>query len=116
MSADRELLAAAAKAAGLHVVGNWDFLGHFSGLRVREDDAPGGYRWNPLTVDQDAFQLAVQLKIPLQFPDWQDIARTWGREGDDTDFVEPAIQHNGDLAKATRRAIVRAAAAMGEAS
>jgi len=107
MAKDRKLLEAAAKAAGYECAWSDSRQGFFFGL--------GSYTpqyWNPLSNDGDALRLAVALKIPLQFPDWQDIARTWGREDDGDGFIEPALQHNGDLAVATRRAIVRAAAAM----
>jgi hypothetical protein len=90
---DRELLEAAARAAGLTV------------LRSRLDDPlwrdllidmrpqfPQASGWNPLTDDGDALRLAVRLGIA-------DLGNFY--DGDE-----------GDPYAATRRAIVRAAAAM----
>ena len=94
---DRELLELAAKAIGtVYVDGaSWD----------------EGAGWNPLADDGDALRLAVKLMIPLQFPDWADAARTWGPK----DAEEPCDeQFDGDPYAATRRAIVRAAAHIGE--
>lgn len=113
---DRELLEAAARAGRLVYTGaNFAEPGEFEegwGMVAGLDTHARPGFWNPLTDDGDALRLAVGLKIPLQFPDWQDIAKTWGREEDNEGFVEPALHHNGDLGVATRRAIVRAAAAM----
>lgn len=117
MQSDRELLEAAAKAAGIEIHESddgtlqrrpaWAVYHYVQGQPYTE------VRWDPLRDDGQALRLAVKLKIPLQFPDWQDIARTWGREDDGEGFYETALQHNGDLAAATRRAIVRAAASQG---
>lgn len=114
---DRQLLEAAAKAAGLVIQRSRlddpmhkDFLIVGSGLRNPGQKA---FPWNALADDGDALRLAVKLKIPLQFPDFQDIARTWSAKDDLEEYIEPAMNHNGDLAAATRRAIVRAAAQTG---
>ncbi len=115
---DKELLEAAARAAGIEVVRsrlsdpiNKDMLVIASSRNPFQATGP----WNPLTDDGDALRLAVKLKIPLRFPDWANIARTWGAKEDPDFYEEHADDHNGDLAAASRRAIVRAAASIGQA-
>jgi hypothetical protein len=101
---DRELLEAAAKAAGMTV--EWDgdglviaskFRGHLTNY-----DA-----WNPLFDDGDALRLAVALGM---------IVDSHGLHTRiSLPFAADVIcheTHNGDKLAATRRAIVRAAAAM----
>ena len=91
---DRELLEAAAKAAGLN-------LDEF--LRVAAN-----WRWTPLTDDGDALRLAVKLRMSVCVEDDQ----TWiCMQGAQT--VPVCFENHGTNADAaTRRAIVRAAAAM----
>lgn len=102
---DRELLEKAAMAAGLHVdmrstVPDW--------LWVRESTTHGPYRqWCPLADDGDALRLAVALRISLSMLP-QIVDATAG----DVMCHEP---WDDDPHAATRRAIVRAAAAMAEA-
>jgi hypothetical protein len=102
---DRELLKAAAKAAGI------EYSDMDGGARY--DPKPGimqtYVRWNPLVDDGDALRLAVKLDISLDFAEWVQTA-FYGVDR----FVQ---EHwNGDDPyAATRRAIVRAAAKMGEA-
>jgi hypothetical protein len=96
---DRELLEKAAKAAG---IGYTSFIG---GEHYRLLD-----HWNPLTDDGDALQLAVKLHLTVQQRDdhvkvgWQGCVQ----------WIGEAILPCDEVArpKATRRAIVRAAAAM----
>lgn len=117
---DRELLELAAKAYWGDEIDDvvsveWsdfnDGILYTHGDNQDHNGSDRTYRWNPLEEDADALQLAVKLKIPLQFPDWSDAVRTWGPvHGDPCD--EDA---GGDLAAATRRAIVRAAAEIGKA-
>jgi len=99
---DRELLEDAAKAAGVALEWN-DSPGYYSDWR----GLPQWNHWNPLLDDGDAFRLAVKLKLTLDIGD------------DASEAVSPihwhAEQHKGDPLAATRRAIVRAAAAMGGA-
>jgi hypothetical protein len=101
MSADRELLELAAKAAGIK---------HSPSLSA----ACRGERiyWNPLTDDGDAMRLAVKLglhfiDIDIQLTGWTCISM---HEGVD-DVLE---SHGNDPYAATRRAIVRAAAEIGK--
>ena len=91
---DRELLERASKACGLEEAKMWIEFN----------------QWNPLEDDGDALRLAVKLKIPIQFPDWTDVTRTWGSKDCLDAFDEP---HGTDPLAATRRAIVRAAAEIG---
>jgi hypothetical protein len=84
---DRELLEKAAKAAGYTIVMSVYQPGH---LFLREGDHENRL-WNPLTDDGDALRLAVKLGITV-------CRQTW--------FPDPYA--------VTRRAIVRAAAALVE--
>jgi hypothetical protein len=87
---DRELLEAAAKAAGL-TIGAWsDNYGAFMYRGVE----PGKSWWNPLTDDGDALRLAVKC---LPFYTLRYSREDWEKCGEDG-------------YAATRRAIVRAAA------
>jgi hypothetical protein len=71
-------------------------------------------RWNPITDDGDALRLAVKLRLTIQHnysgvfcydnPDFADKSQ---------DTIE-VWENNGDPYKATRRAIVRAAAEIGK--
>lgn len=107
---DRELLKAAAKAAQLiFVVINGD-----GAIEKRRPGILQPYvTWNPLADDGDALRLAVKLDMCLGIAphavalDKTSLALAPG--GD-----EVSIKHNGDPYAATRRAIVRAAAAIGK--
>lgn len=96
---DRELLEKAAKAAGLNLYAAWSEFGHFEGYRV---DALNGDAWNPLTDDGDALRLAVKLGL-FTGPDFYHFRSLERFAGQDADEIT-----------ATRRAIVRAAAALEE--
>jgi len=87
---DRELLEAAAKAAG-------------NGFVI-------GY-WNPLTDDGDALRLAVKLGIDLTFYLNAQGNGPWVEAATDDDASDELLQ--ADPYAATRRAIVRAAAEIG---
>jgi len=98
---DREMLEFAAKAAGLRVVA----VAGDRGLWVldREDVE----EWNPLTDDGDALRLAVKLRH-LRVG----LGECIGRGA----YSHIAILESGpDPYAATRRAITRAAAAIGKA-
>ncbi len=85
MKTDRELLELAAKAIGL------------GGCTIKV----GRKNWNPLSDDGDALRLAVKLNllVPECIEDWE-----WCR--DKTEHTEVCANY--------RRAIVRAAASIGE--
>ena len=102
---DRELLEWAAKAIDGEVFHYGECWRH-----------PNGYEWNPLLNDGDALCLAVGLGIEI-YPDREvnevQTAYCVGRIGYNT--REEVGAHGGDWMKATRRAIVRAAAEIGKA-
>jgi hypothetical protein len=105
---DRELLEAAAKAAGL------EFLVVDGSPRIRERWEWAWSWWNPLTDDGDALRLAVKLGleiVPIE-GGGVDVQRTTENEP----FGMLLASEGGtDPYAATRRAIVRAAAAIGGA-
>lgn len=113
---DRELLELAAKAAGIELKG-WTRI---SG----DEDAVIGYdaysveTWNPLTDDGDALRLSNKLRINIQRetliePPFSPSIHC-GRYGPQpTAWAEESEGITPDYA--TRRAITRAAAAIGEA-
>ena len=97
---DKELLELAAKAAG---VGYADKEGKFVPF-VPET-------WNPLTDDGDALRLAVKLRIELEFYDgFEEVFATENT----IEAISQTEPYKNDPYAATRRAIVRAAAAIGE--
>jgi hypothetical protein len=108
---DRELLEAAAKAAGGRVSFDYSPDG-YPWLQAVVDGKPQPYpvRWNPLTDDGDALRLAVKLRLTLNCS-YDDVAIC----GQEFTQKEVFIERNGeDPLAATRRAIVRAAAAIGK--
>ena len=105
---DRELLEAAAKAAGMSA-----FASGATGLRVSHDGRRSGYIWNPLTDDGDALRLAVKLDFRIDV----DRDRAWTAVMTPRHLgIDSILQtdDNGDPYAATRRAIVRAAAEIGK--
>ncbi len=104
---DREMLELAAKAAGYGV--QWDadescFWGYYPD-EIRDVDCP----WNPLTDDGDALRLAVKLKLNVDLAYEEEcVVRVFNEAHF---FKESTAQ---DPYVATRRAIVRAAAAIGQ--
>ena len=115
---DRELLELAAKAAG--IVGEWSDT--YGSITVDDVRVLGFHLWNPLTDDGDALRLAVSLDLcltpyPVYARPKHSVCCAQRRETphdpDDRDLGD-VIEHFGsDKHAATRRAIVRAAAAIG---
>lgn len=101
MTTDRELLEAAAKAAGLRIVEQR------SGGLPWTVEPPSGPRhtWNPLTDDGDALRLAVKLELQLDLRHSTHEVSVYGA----SERIDEGAQ---DPYTATRRAITRAAAAM----
>ena len=100
MKTDRELLELAAKAAG--IVGVWHERGQC--IHVTDCEGMSDIWWRPLTDDGDALRLAVKLGFTVE------PGKCWhGPYG--PVFGEDLLV--GEMS-ATRRAIVRAAAAIGE--
>ena len=91
---DRELLEAAAKAAGIEAL--LDSVG-IAWLKWPS------FSWNPLTDDGDALRLAAKMKMDIAIFDGRTVV----------DVPGPIrVEETGKQPAATRRAIVRAAAAM----
>ena len=89
---DKELLEKAAKAAGINL--------RFLSGNIPFSDGPSRIgEWNPLTDDGDALRLAVKLCILDKY---------------EIGIAPVNVWHGDDPYAATRRAIVRAAAAIGE--
>lgn len=93
---DREMLEMAAKAAGLRV---WESCGQMFVDPPPNDGKVSGVSWNPLKDDGDALRLVVRLK---QLNLWTKPYTGHALDGWATDPYA-----------ATRRAIVKAAAAAG---
>lgn len=122
MKTDRELLALAAKAAGLNIA-EWtnDYdtgcFGHpdngGEGFIIHSQVA-GSELWNPLENDGDALRLAVKLGMMIDLTANHAMVSKTGEYEHRLDkwFSE---RFGEDANSATRRAIVRAAAAIGEA-
>jgi hypothetical protein len=114
VTTDRELLEAAAKAAGDAV---WPFRGYFlcwSGEPRNSLDKP----WNPLTDDGDTQRLSVKLNLTTTYDTLPDgpivkVAAPWSDDFKDYWWIEWL---NKDPAAAARRAVVRAAAELGKST
>ncbi len=115
MTTDRELLELAAKAAGYKVI-----AGRVCGLEGQLNH-PGdggllcdnGLYWNPLTDDGDALRLAVKLHMTVRCYMGTTTAQI-GTPGLKNAYEEDT--NHADPAAATRRAIVRAAAACAQSN
>ena len=92
---DQELLTMAAKAAGYMTLTNGQTY----------SPEAGNFDWNPLTDDGDALRLAVQLFRDIHF---------WYFENSVSVGNELRVACGDDPCAATRRAIVYAAALVGE--
>lgn len=106
---DRELLELAAKASGIPIIPctcrheRWPF---------KHDEARSGEsgHWNPLEDDGDALRLAVKLRMDVK--QWNSLAIAavaWNRHAEENTTTQCPYA-------ATRRAIVRAAAAIARAT
>ena len=110
---DRELLELAAKAAGLTYIKPAPEYNGSLGLEVGSDNPMRCWTWNPLTSDGDALRLAVKLKLAID-TDYNNGAAVGSAYLSMDDFHEddPPLRFGADRNAATRRAIVRAAAAI----
>ena len=109
---DRELLELAAKAAGIEIRRG---SGYQADMLFRQvEDSSGivtGVEWNPLIDDGDALRLAARLNFRI------DIQGGTVRIVDGLDnehYLSGVATNQEDQMKVVRRAIVRAAAAIGE--
>jgi len=109
---DRELLEAAAKAAGILIY--FDDVGQCC-QRVPGDQL-STYLWEPLEDDGDALRLAVKLRLRVCTPT-TDTDCALVSNGNVVAYSEDELEEVTitDLYAATRRAIVRAAAEIGKA-
>ena len=112
---DRELLELAAKAAGSWIVGPVEKyivqFGHYENGFVIRNDRGGDSCWNPIADDGDALRLAVKLRVDL-IRDFDRIDVVYD-EGSVSEYLYE-LPTPTDPYAATRRAIVRAAAAIGK--
>ena len=109
---DHELIELAAKAYGeipIPLVWIRPFDNELTPINNR------GEPWNPLNDDGDALRLAVKLRIEPHFVgDSVHAVVLQGSGIGEWETVLADVPEAGDLLSATRRAIVRAAAAIGE--
>jgi hypothetical protein len=117
MGTDRELLEAAAKAAGIdaewHSDEDADFDAEYLGMFLKGARSPDNDKyWNPLTSDADALRLAVKLRLDIDF-EKSYMVSVWSRHLDDWVIERCDDDMGTDIAEKTRRAIVRAAAEIG---
>jgi hypothetical protein len=111
---DRELLERAARAAGMV---NWVWQ-DWPGMDIRYGVSHSLYteatgHWNPLQSDADAFRLMVDCGVDVEYLNESVEASFWTR-GADSNLLRATVTNLDDKHAATRRAIVRAAAAMSE--
>ena len=116
---DKELLKYAAKAAGYVIYdraggGTTGARVYSAGSNLNEDDGIcwkkwRSFKWDPLNDDGDALRLSVQLKLNVEY--WID-SEERSRNLTIVNFMME--NHDDDALAATRRAIVRAAAEIGE--
>ena len=113
MKTDRELLELAAKAAGKKYNAWSDKITDYDSPHYGEPalhmDRPGGQceSWNPLIDDGDALRLAVKVGVDIVFAH-KGMTRVYAGGYEFTEYC------GDDQNAATRRSIVRAAAAIGE--
>lgn len=110
MKTDRELLELAAKAAGIKLR-FWGGVRDVTGMR-EEANITSAPHWNPLEDDGDALRLAVKLHI-FAIP----IRGRTAVVGESYPSIaprQPEERYGEDPCAATRRVIVRAAAALAE--
>ena len=104
---DRKLLELAAKAAGAEFE-----VSDEEGVYLHQPIGGVAGSWNPLNDDGDALRLAVKLEISLAMNQPVGGVEAWyGKNGF---FTREKFNDKCDATVATRRAIVRAAASIGE--
>ncbi|WP_081085813.1 hypothetical protein [Burkholderia cepacia] len=113
---DRELLEAAARAAGMVVVSDYDGA---TWAHLADEHPEQAARWNPLDDDGDALRLAVKFGLNIDVHrgssvDGWPCVEVRGYVHRRLLTVEHAQDNDASLADATRRAIVRAAVEIGK--
>ena len=113
---DSEMLLAAAHAYGLHdaKIVPAPYTGQPTIYSDVMFDAEGSGYWNPRHSDEQAFRLAVKLRIDLDFDTLNPFVDAYRKERDGEALCSSEALTLDDNA-ATRLAITRAAAAIGEA-
>lgn len=118
MKTDKELLQLAAKAAGYDYLTEWsekitDYDSEHYNRSALHASGEGGQcqSFNPLDNDGDAFRLAVDLGVDVICNEYHSCVQVFYIDGSSESMVEP---YGEDKHAATRRSIVRAAAAIGE--
>lgn len=126
MKTDKELLELAAKACGLlkeYCGGEFTNFGVFlmptperpnfskAGAEAIDEKPVELVKWNPLTDDGDALRLAVKLDMYVYVNRVDEVVSAQAGYHGEHKFYENFYD---DMYAATRRAIVRAAAAIGE--
>jgi hypothetical protein len=110
---DRELLEAAAKAAGIEI--DWDGDKALV-VQLFRGNLKNWLDWNPLEDDCDALRLAVKLGMEVYIDNHPSGCGCSEAQSHTHKTPEnqarSCINHEGDQYAATRRAIVRAAAAL----
>lgn len=109
---DRELLEKAARAAGIKAV--YTPMLYLNGLSILDDETGRHTDWNPLQDDGDALRLAVKLNINIQHMSFLSKDAHYIAAGV-ADWSGMKVRAGDNPCAATRRAIVRAAAAIGSA-
>jgi hypothetical protein len=106
-AADRELLELAAHTLG---AARFEDVDGEEWVNLHFDEGPAIYGWNPLLHSDDALMLAVKLELDVNH------RVVGGRRVEviPAGFSPVAEPYMGDALMATRRAIVRAAADVGE--
>lgn len=112
METDRELLELAAKAAGLEYVKPMPDYSGSLGLEIGGNPMRT-QTWNPLTDDGDALRLAIKLNMELLRSKVSE-PRQWVSAVIRNTTTHGAEYIGSDPYAAARRAIVRAAAAIGK--
>jgi hypothetical protein len=107
---DRELLERAAKAAGLTFSGITHLINPDETYILTKEYG----RWNPLTDDGDALRLAVKLNLQVESDSFNGDTIVVGNLAPGRPLECATEPHKDDPLAATRRAIVRAAAALAE--
>jgi len=108
----RELLEAAARAAGIEIVGYADrllVLPNHDGSCIVRHPSGGDVEWNPLADDGDALRLAIDLRMQIDIS--IDGCRIY-LSTSEKPIAGCSYSEVRDLYAATRLAIVRAAAAI----
>ena len=110
---DRELLELAAKAAGYKTIQYEDLKSNGLDVRYGIDETiwNGENYWNPLTDDGAALRLAVKLNMTVDVNHFFDRVEVRVYSGRSMFIL---FEESGEIYAATRRAIVRAAAAIGK--